>query len=125
MYGKLTFCCAAILLSGTAVAESPAKLDTSGASTVGAASAESVASAESAARADKGEKVLSGMSIVGNDEAPKSLVIVPWKSSELGDTLDVSRALDAGRQPVDREVFVRERTYYEIRAGHGRGPGSE
>ena len=29
-------------------------------------------------------KELSGMSIVGNDEAPKSLYIVPWKSSEVG-----------------------------------------
>ena len=66
---------------------------------------------------EPGEKVLSGMSIVGNDEAPKSLVIVPWKSSELGNTLDVSRALDDGRQPVDRAVFMRELSYYEIRAG--------
>jgi hypothetical protein len=34
---------------------------------------------------DKSEaKELSGMSIVGNDEAPKSLYIVPWKSSEIG-----------------------------------------
>ena len=51
------------------------------------------------ARADN-EKVMSGMSIVGNDEAPKSLVIVPWKSSELGNTLDVSRGLDDGRQDM-------------------------
>jgi hypothetical protein len=56
-----------------------------------------------------------GMSIVGNDEAPKSLVIVPWKSSELGDMLDVSRALDDGRQPVDRDVFKRQLDYYQIR----------
>lgn len=63
------------------------------------------------------DKVLSGMSIVGNDEAPKSLVIVPWKSSELGDTLEVSRALDDGRQPVDREVFKRGLDYYRIRSG--------
>jgi len=59
-----------------------------------------------AARAEEaaaeGDKLLSGMSIVGNDEAPKSLVIVPWKSSGLGDTLDVSRVLDDGRQPVDK-----------------------
>ena len=61
-----------------------------------------------------GERSL-GMSIVGNDEAPKSLVIVPWKSSELGDMLDVSRALDDGRQPVDRDVFNRQLNYYEIR----------
>ena len=65
--------------------------------------------------ADTDDKLLSGMSIVGNDEAPKSLVIVPWKSSELGATLDVSRGLDDGRQPVDREVFKRQLDYYQIR----------
>jgi hypothetical protein len=66
--------------------------------------------------AEDGDKQLSGMSIVGNDDAPKSLVIVPWKSSALGDALDVSRALDDGRQPVDRDVFMRELDYYQIRA---------
>ncbi len=65
---------------------------------------------------EEGDKVLSGMSIVGNHEAPKSLVIVPWKSSELGTRLDVSRILDDGRGPVDREVFLRELDYYEIRS---------
>jgi hypothetical protein len=66
--------------------------------------------------ASGGDKRLSGMSVVGNDDAPKSLVIVPWKSSVLGDALDVSRGLDAGRQPVDRDVFKRELNYYQIRA---------
>ena len=61
-------------------------------------------------------KTLSGMSIVGNDDAPKSLVIVPWKSSALANPLDVSRILDDGRQPVDRDVFLRELDYYQIRA---------
>ena len=75
--------------------------------------------------ADEGDKLLSGMSIVGNDEAPKSLVIVPWKSSGLGDTLDVSRVLDDGRQPVDRDVFMRELDYYQIRAGSREGRGSD
>ena len=49
-----------------------------------------------------GDKELSGMSIVGNDDAPKSLVIVPWKSSGLGDTLDVrdvSRRRATARRP--------------------------
>ena len=32
---------------------------------------------------------MSGMSILGNDEAPKSLVIIPWKSSQLGDDIDL------------------------------------
>ena len=71
--------------------------------------------------AGKGAKLLDGMSIVGNDEAPKSLVIVPWKSSGLGDTLAVSRVLDDGRQPVDRDVFTRELDYYQIRAGSREG----
>jgi hypothetical protein len=65
-----------------------------------------------------GDKQVSGMSIVGNDEAPKALVIVPWKSSGLGDTLDVSQLVDDARQPVDREVFSRALDYYEIRTGN-------
>ena len=75
--------------------------------------------------ADESDKLLSGMSIVGNDEAPKSLVIVPWKSSGLGDTLDVSRVLDDGRQPVDKDVFTRELDYYQIRAGSREAVGSD
>ncbi len=75
--------------------------------------------------ADEGDKLLSGMSIVGNDEAPKSLVIVPWKSSGLGDTLDVARVLDDGRQPVDKDVFMRELDYYQIRAGSQERVGSD
>lgn len=66
---------------------------------------------------EKGDKLISGMSIVGNDEAPKSLVIVPWKSSELGQSLDFSKSQDDGRQPVDRDVFMRELHYYQIRTG--------
>ena len=66
--------------------------------------------------AETGEKRISGMSILGNQEAPKSLVIVPWKSSEMGDTLGFAAMLDGSRQPVDKEVFMRELTYYEIRS---------
>jgi hypothetical protein len=66
--------------------------------------------------ATEGDKLMPGISILGNDDAPKSLVIVPWKSSELGNALDVSRLLDDGRQPVDRDVFMRELDYYQIRA---------
>ena len=64
---------------------------------------------------DGGPKSLSGMSILGNQEAPKALVIVPWKSSQLGDSLGISQTLDDGRQPVDKEVFMRQLRYYEIR----------
>jgi hypothetical protein len=63
----------------------------------------------------EGDVEMSGMSILGNDEAPKSLVIVPWKSSQLGDMPGLSKLLDDSTQPVDKDVFMRELAYYEIR----------
>ena len=62
-------------------------------------------------------KTMSGMSILGNEEAPKSLVIVPWKSSRMGDEIWLSDTLDDRAQPVDKEVFLREIRFYEIRSG--------
>lgn len=55
-----------------------------------------------------------GMSILGNQEAPKALVIVPWKSSEIGASLGISTMLDDSRQPIDKEVFMRVLNYYEL-----------
>ena len=59
-------------------------------------------------------KELSGMSIVGNDEAPKSLYIVPWKSSELGQGTSMNMMLNERDVPVDRDVFMRQLEYYEV-----------
>lgn len=67
--------------------------------------------------ATNGVKTLSGMSILGNEEAPKALVIVPWKSSRLGDGLGIANSLDQSPRPVDKEVFMRELHYYELRSG--------
>jgi len=64
-----------------------------------------------------GDVKMSGMSILGNEDAPKSLVIVPWKSSQLADMPSVSRLLDSATQPVDKEVFMRELSYYEFKSG--------
>ena len=72
------------------------------------------------AQAPAEPKALSGMSILGNQEAPKSLVIVPWKSSELGDGIGVSRALDTRIRAVDKDVFMRELKFYGIRSEPGR-----
>jgi hypothetical protein len=76
------------------------------------ANAEPVSSEEE--KKQNGAKVIQGMSILGNQEAPKSLVIVPWKSSRIGNSMDISTVLDDSRQPVDREVFMRALRYYEI-----------
>lgn len=59
-------------------------------------------------------KELSGMSIVGNDEAPKSLYIVPWKSSEIGVKTSLDTMLNEGDVPVDRDVFKRQLEFYKI-----------
>lgn len=80
-----------------------------------APAAERVAAAAKQAEAPAGPKAMSGMSILGNQEAPKSLVIVPWKSSQIGDSLGLARSLDDSRAPVDREVFMRELAYHELR----------
>jgi hypothetical protein len=87
--------------------------------------AETQSPSEAAAQVqtDKDAKLISvpggkalGMSVLGNQEAPTSLVIVPWKSSEVGRSLSISPMLDDSRQPVDKEMFMRALRYYEIRS---------
>lgn len=68
------------------------------------------------AAAPGADVVLSGLSIVGNDETPKELVIVPWKSSQLADAPGISRLLDDSTQPVDKDVFMRELAFYGLKS---------
>jgi hypothetical protein len=83
---------------------------------------EEVVEAETAETAEQGDgiespKTMSGMSILGNEEAPKSLVIIPWKTSQLGEDISLSDTLDDRARPVDKEVFLRELDFYRIRSG--------
>jgi hypothetical protein len=123
-------CIVALLLAGAgASADTPADKTAIHAKAQGNAATRSDAAAAKAARTgseaksasdakkSSDDKTLSGMSILGNQEAPKALVIVPWKSSQLGDQVGLSKTLDDGRQPVDKDVFMRELEYYEIRSG--------
>jgi len=60
-------------------------------------------------------KELSGISIIGNKEAPKSLYIVPWKNSEVGVRSSLtSGLLDDSMRPIDKEVFIRELDFYDL-----------
>ena len=59
-------------------------------------------------------KELSGISIVGNDEAPKSLYIVPWKGSEIGAGTSMGMELSNSAVPVDRDVFMRQLEFYKV-----------
>ena len=108
------FLISTVLLLGLqrAIAEEPA--EESAAETE---ASEATQAAEEQGDGFKTPKTLSGMSILGNEEAPKSLVIIPWKSSELGDDISLSDTLDDRARPVDKDVFLRELSFYEIRSG--------
>jgi hypothetical protein len=136
MLRKLIFLLAVLLGAAVALADGPATETTAANESEKAATA-AVAKEPAQKRTAKGAKggeqtqaapgntpvppggdvKMSGMSILGNEDAPKSLVLVPWKSSQLGDMPSVSRLLDASTQPVDKEVFLRELSYYEFKAG--------
>lgn len=65
--------------------------------------------------AEEEVKELSGISIIGNKEAPKSLYIVPWKNSQVGvETSLASGLLDDSNKLIDKEVFMRELEFYEL-----------
>ncbi len=101
---------ALVLFSVTAAAEEPVAPATD--------EAQPEKSAQDKVQGDGVErpKTMSGMSILGNEEAPKSLVIIPWKSSEIGEDIKLSDTLDDRARPVDKEVFLRELKFYQIRA---------
>ena len=66
-------------------------------------------------KVDSGAKELSGISVIGDKEAPKSLFIVPWKSSEIGvETSLASKLLNEKLTPVDKDVFERELEFYRV-----------
>jgi hypothetical protein len=75
------------------------------------------AKSNSGEKAKAEDKQMSGISILGNQEAPKSLVIVPWKSSEIGAGVGLANSLNDRAAPVDRDVFARQLRYYAIRTG--------
>jgi hypothetical protein len=82
-----------------------------------AADSQAAPVATAGAATPSGDVKMSGMSILGNEDTPKSLALVPWKSSQLGDMPGVSRLLDSSAQPVDKDVFMRELAYYEFKSG--------
>lgn len=64
----------------------------------------------------KNEEVvdMTGISIIGNRELPKTLFIVPWKNSEVAVETELTNTLNEGMRPLDREVFRRELRFYEF-----------
>lgn len=82
---------------------------------VGVVMAQDKAKQDKAKKADDEAKEISGMSIVGNSETPKSLTIIPWKSSQIGrDTDFKSSLLSQEIAPIDKPSFLRGLDFYKL-----------
>jgi len=59
--------------------------------------------------------IMQGTAVIGNQELPKVLYIVPWKKSELPDLSDppLESLIDEALKPIDRNVFKRQVEYYQ------------
>ena len=116
MYRILALCLCMLLSSAAMALAGEASRDGQVAAPQPASEGEQTAASQEANR-DKGSeaKEMSGMSIVGNEEAPKSLYIVPWKSSEIGVETSLDTMLSESDVPVDREVFKRQIEFYQVR----------
>lgn len=120
MYRKFLFTLCLVLCSAAmAVAEDNGAKDPAG---INGANAPNVSNGPNGPGAPNGPgepdaKTLKGMSVLGNNEAPMSLFIVPWKSSELGGETNLTRTLNERDVPVDREVFMRELAFYQVSVG--------
>ena len=70
---------------------------------------------------------LDATAITGNRELPKVLYIVPWKDADFGDLTGrpVNSLLDEVLSPVDRDVFLRQMSYFEQLYGAAENPPAE
>lgn len=74
-----------------------------------------IAQDKTASKEEGAVKEVSGMSIVGNNESPKALIIVPWKSSEIGQETNFNSSLLSQEiVPVDKPTFLRELDFYKL-----------
>ncbi|HHJ12781.1 MAG TPA: hypothetical protein ENJ79_00155 [Gammaproteobacteria bacterium] len=59
---------------------------------------------------------MEGMSVIGNQELPKALFIVPWKATEIARAPDrpVNSLVNDSLQPVDPDVFRRKLHFFDM-----------
>lgn len=70
---------------------------------------------------------MDGMAVTGNQELPKSLMIVPWQDPGAGDLFagEFKSLIDRDPDTIDRREFVRELDYYRIRKGEFLDPARD
>lgn len=59
-----------------------------------------------------------GLVITGNQELPKSLMIVPWKNPQAGDLMgrNFKSLLEEPEKALDRDVYLRELRYESVKS---------
>jgi hypothetical protein len=59
---------------------------------------------------------LGSTTITGNRELPKVMYVVPWKRADIGELggKPLRSLVDEVLEPVDREVFGRENSYFRV-----------
>ena len=57
---------------------------------------------------------LENIQIIGNNEAPKTVTVVPWKRAELSETVGKpsNSVLNEILRPLERNLFIRQLRYY-------------
>lgn len=105
---------ALFLLAAAARAEEPVAADPPAAEAA-VPPEEPAVSADAGSRGTMDHLELDATAITGNRELPKVMVIVPWKKADLGDLSGkpANSLLNEVLQPVDREVFRRELSYFD------------
>ena len=60
-------------------------------------------------------KQLQGINVIGNKEAPKSLFIIPWQTTELQQNTSLSsKFTDSSMQPLDRKSLQQQLRLLEL-----------
>ncbi len=59
---------------------------------------------------------MEGISIIGNKELPNILYIVPWKSANLPEMVELplSTLINDALEPIDRKALLREQYYQQV-----------
>lgn len=106
---------ALLVLAPAARAEEPASAAPPAAAAATPPEAEPAIRPDAHGRPTMDHLELDPTAITGNRELPKVMVIVPWKKADLGDLTGkpANSLLNEVLEPVDREVFRRELSYFE------------
>lgn len=114
---KSTSCialCGLSILAATAAAQTPPPATAPSSAAAPSPAAREAAGKERKQSATMDRLELGATTITGNRELPKVMYVVPWKRADIGELggKPLRSLVDEVLEPVDREVFGRENSYF-------------